>query len=65
MNQHTNQAEEQLQMVKDCEARRALLTRWEEEFLQNIRQALSYGRPLSSARDKTLNEIWDRVTEKG
>lgn len=65
MNQHTNQAEEQLQMVKDCQARTALLTSWEEEFLQNICQALSYGRPLSAAREKTLNEIWDRVTEKG
>lgn len=65
MNQHADKVDEQLQMVNDCQARRPLLTRWEEEFVDNIRQALSYGRPLSPAREKTLDEIWQRVTEGG
>lgn len=50
------------QMVDDCEQRESRMTEWERTFIDSLSRL---DRAPSAKQVETLNEIWDRVTEKG
>jgi hypothetical protein len=58
-------AEDQLQLVDDCEQRESRLTDWERGFVDNVKARLEAGRPLTPLQVKTLDEIWERATARG
>lgn len=57
--------EEHLQLVVDCEARERRLSAWEHDFIVSIREQLDAGKTLTTPQAEKLEEVWDRVTEKG
>ncbi len=56
---------EHQQLVKDCAARVDRLTPWEAGFIVSCRDRLAQGWRLPEHQAARLNEVWDRVTEKG
>ena len=64
-NDVKNQVDELLQMVNDCEQRCSQLNDWEVNFIDSISRALGNDWPLSKCQRGRLEQIWERVTEKG
>lgn len=56
---------EHQQLVDDLEAREERLTDWERGFVDSLKHRLAAGQGLSDNQTRKLNELWDRVTEKG
>lgn len=50
------------QMLRDCAARSAALTRWERDFVQSLQQRLARGGSLTPKQCETLDKTWERVT---
>jgi hypothetical protein len=56
---------EYMQLIEDCEVRSARLTDWENTFVDSLRNQLAAGRRLSQKQIDTLDEIWEKATERG
>jgi hypothetical protein len=61
---NTCNAEHQ-QLVDDCANRAHRLTQWEAYFIASCKERLVNGRALTDNQAARLNEVWDRVTDKG
>lgn len=61
----SQELEESLVFVEDCEARGARLSEWERKFVESVREQLEKGRSLSEKQVVKLEEIWEKATEKG
>lgn len=59
--------EEQEQMLDDCSAEKRLRysNQWEKNFLRSLWLQFEKNIPLSDKQNKTLGDIWDKVTENG
>lgn len=57
--------DEWLIMIQDCEDRRSQLTNWEKTFIQSLSEQINRGPFLSPKQESRLNDIWERVTERG
>lgn len=56
---------EHQQMVADCAHRAQRMNEWERGFIESCKAKLASGGPLSAGQATKLDELWDRVTEKG
>ncbi|WP_292992520.1 hypothetical protein [Nitrosomonas sp.] len=54
-----------LNMIEDCEVDKSMMSDWECEFIETIRNQIDEGRNLSEAQIDKLEEIWETVTENG
>ncbi len=52
-------------MLADCEKRAPRLTAGEREFVESLRAQLKRGETPPPRSAEVLDEVWDRVTEKG
>jgi hypothetical protein len=52
------------QMLRDCSARSAALTRWERDFVQSLQQRIARNGDLTPKQCETLDKIWERVTSQ-
>ena len=57
--------EEQTSMIEDCQKRESQLTDWEVKFLDSTDHLMGKGFGLTMPQDKTLTDIWERVTANG
>lgn len=59
--------EEYFQQINDCETdkRASMLTAWECDFLQSLRERLESKRELTPKQIETLDNIWNKATSKG
>ena len=53
------------QLLSDCETREGRLNDWERGFIDSVRRAFDETGFISKQRREKLNEVWERVTEKG
>ncbi len=51
-----------LNMVEDCEGNESMLSDWECEFIDSIRNQIDEGRDLSERQIEKLEDIWKKVT---
>ena len=56
---------EYFQMIDDCQRRDKLLSSWDADFLESIRERLDSNRLLSPKQIAKLEEIWEKATSKG
>ena len=49
-------------MIEDCEKRESKLSDWERAFIDSCSYKLAHGRSLTAPMEKTLEEIWEKVT---
>jgi hypothetical protein len=54
--------DEHTQMVADCMNRESKLSDWERGFIDSMYNRLLKGGSLTAPMDKTLTEIWEKVT---
>lgn len=57
-------AEPYLQLVEDCENREDRMSDWERKFIDSISNQLEKGKTLSPKQIETLDNIWEKVTNK-
>jgi hypothetical protein len=57
--------DEYFSMIDDCERRDKLLSSWDVDFLESIRERLDSNRELSVKQVAKLEEIWEKATSKG
>lgn len=57
-------AEENLQLIEDCEARESRLNDWERGFLDSIRRRIEAGDSLTEKQTDILNKTWEKATSK-
>ena len=58
----TEQLNEWLLMIDDCEKRQDQLTEWELHFIDSLSIWLDKHEGLTSKQDEKLTAIWERVT---
>lgn len=61
----SDQRDEYLQMIEDCEKRERALSSWDADFLESIKARLIDRKPLTEKQAECLSEIWERATERG
>jgi Fic family protein len=57
--------EEYYTLIDDCQRRDKLLSAWDADFLESIRERLDSNRELSVKQVAKLEEIWEKATSKG
>lgn len=57
--------EQAMTLIEDCEHRESKMNDWERIFLDSVRALVVAGVMLSKKQEQKLNDLWDRVTEKG
>jgi hypothetical protein len=60
----SEQDEEHLLLVHDCQSREHHLSEWEREFVESLVQRLKT-RALTKGEIDKLNEVWEKATAKG
>ncbi len=58
-------AEEYMTVLDDCEKRESRLTDWERTFIDSMRDQLERDRRPSQRQLETLDNIWQKATERG
>jgi len=56
---------EYLTLIEDCEKRSERLADWDAQFIDSLSRQLSAGRRPSTKQIETLDNIWEKVTERG
>ena len=57
--------DEHVSMIEDCQKRESNLTEWEINFIDSIDHLIGKGFGLTTMQDKTLTDIWEKVTSNG
>ena len=58
-----NSAEENEDMITDCENRSEQLSDWECNFIDSIRRQFDNTNSLSDRQEEMLEKVWDKVTK--
>ncbi len=57
--------DEYLAMIKDCKVRADKLSEWENQFIFSVEAQLQGTGKITAKQVDKLNDIWEKVTDRG